>query len=64
MHNLGLVLIIFGIIAHLAAFIFKANRPLLSGMFSGKVSAKYTIERHSLWEEGVNESKKALQAKK
>lgn len=64
LHNLGLVLIIFGIIAHLAAFIFKANRPLLSGMFSGKVSAKYTIERHSLWEEGVNESKKALQAKK
>ena len=63
LHNLGLGLIIFGIIVHLAAFIFKANRPLLSSMFSGKVSAKYTLERHSLWKEGVEESKQALDSK-
>lgn len=51
LHNLGFVLIIFGIIGHLAAFIFKANRPLLSAMFSGKVSAEYILHRHSLSDE-------------
>ncbi|MBS4240189.1 cytochrome b/b6 domain-containing protein [Campylobacter vulpis] len=53
LHNLGMILIILGIIGHLAAFIFKANRPLLRAMFSGKVDANYIKERHSLWEEGV-----------
>lgn len=48
-----MLLIILGIIGHLAAFIFKANRPLLGVMFSGKVDANYIKERHSLWEEGV-----------
>lgn len=49
LHNLGMVLIILLIILHLAAFIPKANRSLLSGMFSGKVDAKYVEHRHSLW---------------
>lgn len=51
LHNLGFALIIFGIIGHLAAFIFKANRPLLPAMFSGKVSAAYILHRHSLSKE-------------
>ena len=46
-------LIILGIIGHLAAFIFKANRPLLRAMFSGKVDSAYIVERHSLWQEGI-----------
>lgn len=53
LHNLGMFLIILGIIGHLAAFIFKANRPLLRAMFSGKVDSAYIVERHSLWQEGV-----------
>lgn len=60
LHNLGFVLIIFGIIGHLAAFIFKANRPLLSAMFSGKVSAEYILHRHSLSDE-CKSAKNALQ---
>lgn len=60
LHNLGLFLIIFGIIGHLAAFIFKENRHLLSAMFSGKVSARYTLHRHSLWIEGCEDSTNAL----
>lgn len=48
-----MILIILGIIGHLVAFIFKANRPLLRAMFSGKVDANYIKERHSLWKEGV-----------
>lgn len=51
LHNLGMVMIIVGIIAHLAAFIFKANRPLLPGMFTGYVDEEYVRKRHSLWYE-------------
>ena len=60
LHNLGFALIIFGITLHLAAFIFKANRPLLSAMFSGKVSAEYVLHRHSLSKEDCEMAKNAL----
>ncbi|WP_111229405.1 cytochrome b/b6 domain-containing protein [Helicobacter valdiviensis] len=59
-HNLGMFLMIFLIIFHLLAFVFKENRPLLKGMFSGKVDASYSLNRHSLWEEGVKEAKEVL----
>lgn len=49
LHNLAMVLIIIGIVAHLGAFIVKANRKLLPGMFTGYVDYKYVKERHSLW---------------
>lgn len=49
LHNLGMVLIMFGIIAHLAAFIIKANRPLVESMFTGKVDEAYAKERHPEW---------------
>ena len=57
LHNLGMVLIILFIIAHLMAFVPKANRPLISGMFSGKIDAKYAKHRHSLWKDIKDESK-------
>jgi cytochrome b subunit of formate dehydrogenase len=60
LHNLGMFLMILAIIGHLAAFIFKANRPLLSGMFSGKVSANYILHRHTLWKNGVKKAEEAL----
>ncbi|MDR1911399.1 MAG: cytochrome b/b6 domain-containing protein [Helicobacteraceae bacterium] len=59
LHNLGTILIIFGVAAHLAAFLFKPNRKLLSAMFSGKVSARYVLERHQLWRKGIEAAKKA-----
>lgn len=49
LHNVGFVLMILLIIAHLAAFLPKINRNLLPGMFSGKVDADYAKHRHSLW---------------
>lgn len=49
LHNLATVLLIFGIVAHLLAFIVKANRPLIRGMFYGTVDEDYAKERHSLW---------------
>lgn len=50
-HNLATFMIIFGIIAHLAAFVFKANRPLVPSMFTGKVDLEYIKNRHSIWYE-------------
>ena len=49
LHNIGTVLIIFGVIGHLAAFLLKENRPLLPGMFTGSINREYVKQRHSLW---------------
>lgn len=48
-HNLATVFLIIGILAHLAAFIFKDNRAMLPGMFTGYVKEEYVKHRHSLW---------------
>ncbi|WP_280768289.1 formate dehydrogenase subunit gamma [Salipaludibacillus daqingensis] len=48
-HNIGTVLIIFAFIGHMAAFLFKENRNMLPGMFTGKVDKSYVKHRHSLW---------------
>ena len=50
-HNLGMALTIILFIGHMAAFIYKPNRQLLSGMFSGKINAEYARHRHSLWKQ-------------
>ena len=51
-HNLGMALTIILFIGHIqAAFIYKPNRQLLSGMFSGKINAEYARHRHSLWKQ-------------
>ncbi len=48
-HNAATFMIIFGIAAHLGAFIMKENRNLLPSMFTGKVDLGYVKHRHSLW---------------
>ena len=48
-HTLAAMLLVLGIFAHLAAFIFKENRPLLPAMFTGKVDLDYVKHRHQLW---------------
>lgn len=50
LHNLGTFLMIFGITAHLGAFLLKANRPLFGSMFTGTVDAEYARHRHPLWQ--------------
>lgn len=35
--------------AHLAAFLIRANRPLLGSMFTGRVAREYAEHRHPLW---------------
>ncbi|MEW6622087.1 MAG: cytochrome b/b6 domain-containing protein [Bacillota bacterium] len=58
LHNIATFLLLFGIAAHLAAFIFKANRPLIRGMFTGKVDLEYVKHRHSIWYEKLLQTKK------
>jgi cytochrome b subunit of formate dehydrogenase len=61
-HNLATFMIIFGIIAHLAAFVFKANRPLVPSMFTGKVDLEYIKSRHSIWYEKMQKKRKLKKA--
>src|SRR5690606_1986030 len=56
-HNLATMLVLFGVIGHFVAFIFKANRSLLPAMFSGKVDLDYVKHRHCLWYEELEKEK-------
>ncbi|OIJ18909.1 hypothetical protein BKP45_15400 [Anaerobacillus alkalidiazotrophicus] len=58
LHNLATVMIIFGIIMHLGAFVVKANRKMLPGMFTGYVDKEYVKDRHSIWYEKLRKHKK------
>ncbi|NLY55868.1 MAG: cytochrome b/b6 domain-containing protein [Firmicutes bacterium] len=49
LHNLATVLLVLGVLGHLAAFIAKPNRKLLPALFTGKVDLAYVQKRHSLW---------------
>jgi cytochrome b subunit of formate dehydrogenase len=40
------------IVAHVAAFVLKANRPLFPAMFTGRVDRRYAEERHPRWRIG------------
>jgi formate dehydrogenase gamma subunit len=49
LHNAGTMVFLFLLVAHLAAFAVRANRPLFRSMFTGRVDAGYAAERHPLW---------------
>lgn len=53
-HNIGTVLFLLAFIAHMGAFILKANWPLFTSMFSGKVKLDYAQGRHPLWVNDIN----------
>jgi formate dehydrogenase gamma subunit len=54
-HNIATFVMIFLIVGHMAAFLIKANRKLLPGMFSGYVDKEYVKHRHSLWYKRIND---------
>lgn len=56
-HNLATVLFLFAFLAHIGAFILKANWPLFTSMFSGKVKLQYAEERHPLWMDEIQTGK-------
>ena len=49
LHNIATVLFLLGFIAHMGAFIIKANWPLFTSMFTGKVKMDYAEGRHPTW---------------
>lgn len=49
LHNLSTVLLLFGIVGHLVAFVVPANRKLVPAMFGGHVDLDYVAHRHCHW---------------
>ncbi len=48
-HTAASMVFLLAVVAHLAAFLLPANRPLLPSMFTGRVSRAYAAHRHPLW---------------
>jgi len=49
LHNAAAILLLFLVIAHLAAFLVPANAKLLGAMFHGTVDRDYVEHRHAVW---------------
>jgi formate dehydrogenase gamma subunit len=48
-HTFATIFFLLGIIAHVAALVFKVNRPMVKPIFTGKMDLEYARKRHSLW---------------
>lgn len=53
-HTFATIFFLLGVIAHVAALVFKVNRPLVMPMFTGKVNQDYVRHRHPLWYERLS----------
>lgn len=49
LHNLFFILFFLAFLAHMAAIILKPNRPMVRGIFTGRVRRDYAEHRHPLW---------------
>jgi len=63
-HTFATIFFLLGVLAHLAALIFKVNRPLVGSVFTGKVGLGYVQDRHTLWYDELmkNEAKAKVKA--
>ncbi len=52
-HTFATLFFLLGVMAHLAALIFKVNRPLAKSIFTGKVDLHYAKSRHPIWYEAL-----------
>lgn len=50
-HTFTTIFFLIGVMAHLAALVFKVNRPLAKSIFTRKVDLHYAKERHTIWYE-------------
>ncbi|NWF56311.1 MAG: cytochrome b/b6 domain-containing protein [Syntrophaceae bacterium] len=50
-HTFATLFFLLGIIAHVAALIFKVNRPMVKPIFTGKMDLEYARKRHPIWYE-------------
>ena len=56
-HTFATIFFLLGVLAHLAALIFKVNRPLVKSIFTGKVDLEYARGRHTIWYDGMTKNK-------
>ncbi|HQP30540.1 MAG TPA: cytochrome b/b6 domain-containing protein [Deltaproteobacteria bacterium] len=49
LHNIFFILFFLAFLAHMAAIILKPNRPMVRGIFTGRVRRDYAEHRHPLW---------------
>jgi copper ion binding protein len=56
-HTFATIFFLLGVLAHLAALIFKVNRPLVTSIFTGGVDSGYARDRHSIWYEDMMKNK-------
>ncbi len=48
-HNISFLLFIFAFWGHMGAILLKPNRPMVRGIFTGRVRLDYALHRHPLW---------------
>ena len=56
-HTFATIFFLLGVLAHLAALIFKVNRPLVKSIFTGKVDLEYAQDRHTIWYDEMTKNK-------
>ncbi len=56
-HTFATIFFLLGVLAHLAALIFKVNRPLVKSIFTGEVDAEYVRDRHTIWYDELMKNK-------
>ncbi len=50
-HTFATIFFLLGVVAHLAALVFKVNRPLVKSIFTREVDLEYVRGRHTYWYE-------------
>jgi formate dehydrogenase gamma subunit len=50
-HTFATIFFLLGILAHVAALVFKVNRPMVKPIFTGKMGLEYARNRHPIWYE-------------
>jgi copper ion binding protein len=57
-HTFATIFFLLGVLAHLAALIFKVNRPLVKSIFTGGVDLGYVQDRHTVWYDELMKNKR------
>jgi cytochrome b subunit of formate dehydrogenase len=57
-HNIFFIFFVLAFVAHMAAIVLTPNRPMIRGIFTGKVNLFYALHRHPLWIEEIEKSEK------
>jgi copper ion binding protein len=62
-HTFATIFFLLGVMAHLAALIFKVNRPLVRSIFTRDVDLDYVRDRHTVWYDELVRNEREAQVK-